>query len=156
MKATRQDICWMQVARDISTLSKDPSTKVGAVVIKPGINHPLSTGYNGMPIGVPDVPERWERPEKYNWFCHAEFNAVILPARRGTVPLEGSILYVTHMPCVNCMLAIVQSGLSTVYVDLSSPPSVKYEAERQKALEIAQAAGVRLYGLAGEEVYALY
>ena len=67
---------FMDVAKLVATWSKDTSTKVGAVVVGPD-KEIRSTGYNGLVRGVDDnIPERMERPTKYDFFEHAERNAV--------------------------------------------------------------------------------
>jgi len=104
---------FMEVAMLISTWSKDRSTKTGAVVI--GEDREIrSTGYNGFVRGVDDdVNERHERPTKYDFFEHAERNAIYNACLCG-VSLKGCILYATHPPCVNCARAIIQSGIKTI------------------------------------------
>ena len=73
----------------------------------------ISTGFNGLPRGVEDRPERLERPAKYDLVVHAEMNAIIQCARNGVSPI-GCVLYSSFFPCVNCAIAIVQSGVDTV------------------------------------------
>lgn len=94
------------------SLSKDPSTQVGAYIADV-LNRPVSGGYNGFPRLVKDTPERLHnRGAKYPRMVHAELNA-ILNARVG-VP-EGSSLYVWPLcPCAVCAGAIIQSGLTRV------------------------------------------
>lgn len=105
---------YLEIARATSTLSKDQSTKVGAVILGPS-QEVRSLGYNGAPRGcAADEDERGSiRPEKYFWFSHAELNAITNAARVGT-PLEGSVLIVTHFPCMDCARAIVQAGIKMV------------------------------------------
>ena len=100
---------YMRVAEAVAELSKDKSTKVGALILGPA-NEIRACGYNGAPRGCEaDEDERSERPEKYHWFSHAELNAITNAARVGT-PLEGNTLVVTHFPCMDCARAIVQAG----------------------------------------------
>lgn len=101
----------------VATRSKDPSTKVGCVLVGAG-SEILSTGYNSFPRGIQDdVPERLERPEKYQWIEHAERNAIYNAARSG-VSLFGCTVYVPWFPCMDCARAIVQVGaLTVVYLD---------------------------------------
>lgn len=106
---------YMRVAEAVAELSKDKSTKVGALILGPA-NEIRACGYNGAPRGCEaDEDERSERPEKYHWFSHAELNAITNAARVGT-PLEGSTLVVTHFPCMDCARAIVQAGIAVVAV----------------------------------------
>jgi dCMP deaminase len=104
---------FMKLAQHIATWSKDRSRKVGAVIIGPD-NEIRSTGYNGLPRGVgDDVEERHckETKEKYFWCAHAERNAVYNAARIG-VSLKGCRVYCTLYPCVDCVIALIQSGIS--------------------------------------------
>lgn len=103
----------MDVARLTSTRSKDRSTQVGAVIVKDRVL--LSSGYNGFPRGVnDDVEERHERPEKLDWVCHAEENAILNAARIGA-KTAGADMYVTFPPCVHCCKSIIQSDIKRVF-----------------------------------------
>lgn len=106
---------YLDIARSISKLSKDESTKVGAFILGPtGEGGPW--GYNGAPRGcrADEAGEnRSLRPEKYFWFEHAERNAIYNAARVG-YPVKGSSLVVTHFPCMDCARAIVQAGIVKV------------------------------------------
>ena len=95
----------------ISSKSKDPSTKVGAVIVNSG-NSIVSTGYNGFPIGVDDsIESRFERPEKYTWTCHAEENAIAFAARNG-ISTNGATLYCNRLPCcARCTRLAIQAGI---------------------------------------------
>ena len=116
---------FMEVAELVKTWSKDPSTKVGAVVVGPD-REIRSTGYNGLVRGVDDnKPERLERPTKYDCFEHAERNAVYNACLIGA-SLKGCVIYVTSMPCPDCARAIIQSGIKMVVthkvtIDENSP-----------------------------------
>ena len=86
---------FLDLAKHIAQWSKDPSTKVAAVAVSTA-NAVLTTGFNGPPRGVKDLPERFERPAKYVYTAHAEENLVAHAARQ---VLEGSTVYVTHCCC---------------------------------------------------------
>jgi dCMP deaminase len=103
---------FIKLAQHIASWSKDRTTKVGAVVIGAD-NEIRATGYNGIPRGVrDDVETRYskETKEKYLWFAHAERNAIYNAARVG-VPLKGCRIYSTLYPCVDCVIALIQSGI---------------------------------------------
>lgn len=106
---------YLEVAHAVSKLSKDKSTKVGAVILGKGSLEIRALGYNGAPRGCSaDEDSRSDsRPEKYFWMEHAERNAIFNAARIGT-PLAGSTLLVTHPPCMDCARAIVQAGIKHV------------------------------------------
>ena len=105
------DLRFLTMADLIATWSKDPSTKVGAVVVRPDRTI-CSLGYNGFPRGVDDKREFYEnRDTKLARIIHAEVNAV-LSARE---PLTGYTLYVSvSLPCSHCAAVIIQSGISRV------------------------------------------
>lgn len=112
---TYWDDRYLEIAGVVASWSKDSSTKVGCVVVGP-VRQILATGYNGFPRGVDDdVPERWERPEKYLWVEHAERNAIYNAARSG-ISLAGATMYVERHPCADCARGIIQSGISCVVV----------------------------------------
>ena len=93
--------------------SKDPNTKVAAIIIAQDSLQILSTGFNGLCRKIAETPERWARPLKYTWCCHAEMNAVANAARSG-VKIEGAICVVTMFPCVECCKILIQSGIATI------------------------------------------
>jgi dCMP deaminase len=103
------DTYFFKIAELVASKSKDPSTKVGCVIVGPDRSVRI-TGYNGPPPGVLDLPERFERPAKYLFTSHAECSAISLAARNG-VALNGCGLYVTHFPCNECAKMIIASGI---------------------------------------------
>lgn len=108
---TKWDARFIQLARTVAGWSKDPSTKVGAVVVRPD-NTVASLGFNGFPRGVEDSGERLnDRPLKHLLTVHAEANA-ILAAKE---PLHGCTIYVAELhPCAQCAAQIIQSGIVRV------------------------------------------
>ena len=114
-KMDKWDIRFMQLAREISTWSKDPSRKIGAVAI--GENRRiLSTGYNGFPASIEDDHFRLhDRNEKYKYVVHAEKNCIYNACHNG-ISLNGSSLYVWGLPiCSECAKGVIQVGISKVY-----------------------------------------
>lgn len=105
---------FMEMAELVSSKSKDPSSKVGCVVVTSD-KVVAATGYNGLPRGVEDRPERMERPAKYLWTSHAEENAVAQAARIGA-SLRGGTAFVTHHPCSRCARSLIQAGIVSVLV----------------------------------------
>ncbi|HEY0819774.1 MAG TPA: deaminase [Rhizobacter sp.] len=115
-------------AMHASTKSKDPSTKVGCVLVGRA-NNVLSTGFNGFPRGVGETmlrsvegkgtavldEARWTRPVKYKFVEHAERNAVYNAARHG-VALDGATAYLNYAPCpcTDCARALIQVGVVAV------------------------------------------
>ena len=104
----------MQMADVVSQRSKDPNTKVGAVLVCPERDR-VATGYNGFPAGLEETQERWD--DKYRYVVHAEMNA-ILNAR---CDLREWTLYTTMFPCCDCTKMLLQTGISRiVYRDTHS------------------------------------
>lgn len=101
---------FLEMAALVATWSKDPSTKVGAVITRG--KFVVSLGFNGHPAGIEDSVARLnDREVKYRTIIHAEMNA-ILSARQ---PVEDCTLYVVpFMPCSNCGAVIVQAGIQRV------------------------------------------
>ena len=112
------NIRFMQQAQLISTWSKDPSTRVGCIIVSPD-RFVLSEGYNGFPHGIADTYERLhDRALKYPRVVHAETNAIVNAGRNGA-KIDGGILFVTAPPCTNCAKMIVQAGIREIlYIDL--------------------------------------
>ena len=93
----------------VGSWSKDPSTQVGAVIVRPDRTI-ASVGYNGFPRGVQDVYTT--REDKLLRTVHAEANAILAAQE----PLRGYTLYVTPLhPCANCAALIIQSGIKQVH-----------------------------------------
>ncbi len=113
---------FLDLASHISGWSKDPSTKVGCVVV--GEDREIrSTGFNGFPRGIEDSMERLDDRElKYPLICHAEENAIMHAARIG-VSLKNSTAYVTWPPCSRCARSLIQAGVKeVVYPDAGEIP----------------------------------
>ena len=69
---------FLNLAKHVSSWSKDPSTKVGAVIADPETKIVVGMGYNGFPRFVDDTEERYnDRPTKYKFVVHAELNAIL-------------------------------------------------------------------------------
>ena len=110
---------YMEMASLVASWSRDPSTKCGAVIVRPN-NTIVSVGFNGFPRDVEDSDDRLNHREtKYKYVVHAELNA-ILNARE---PLTGySIDVHPFEPCSQCAAAIIQSGINTVYYPSGQTP----------------------------------
>lgn len=119
---------FLDVAKAVASWSKD-STKVGAVAVDDA-KRILETGFNGLPRGVEDLPERMERPAKYLWTGHAEENLVSHAARDR---LAGSTVLVTHLCCNACSRMLINAGVSVVIVGRgqTSMPKEQFEVATQ-------------------------
>ena len=115
------DARWLEIAGVVSTWSKDPSTKIGAIAVKD--KRLVSTGYNGFPRGIQDYDDRWNnREEKYKYVVHAEMNCIYNASFNG-VSLVESDFYVHGLPvCSDCAKGIIQVGVRTVYMPQQDIP----------------------------------
>lgn len=103
---------FFDVCKVTAKMSKDPSTKVGAVIVD-GQRRIVSVGFNGFARGCDDAEEFYlDRAKKYSRMMHAELGA-ILHAQRD---LSYCSLFVYPFPpCDRCAAAIIQSGIGRVY-----------------------------------------
>ena len=134
---------FLDLATHISTWSKDPSTKVGCVVV--GEDREIrSTGFNGFPRGIEDDEERLaDREQKYPLICHAEENAIMHAARTG-ISLKGNTAYVTWPPCSRCTRSLIQAGVSEVVypADINIPD--RWQDDFATASAMMEEAGVKV------------
>ncbi|MBO5974466.1 MAG: dCMP deaminase family protein [Paludibacteraceae bacterium] len=101
---------YMRMARIWAENSYCQRRKVGALLVKN--NMIISDGYNGTPSGFENVCEDANNVSK-PYVLHAEANAITKVARSNNSS-EGSTLYVTASPCVECAKLIIQSGIKRV------------------------------------------
>lgn len=102
---------FIDLAEHISTWSKDPSTKVGSVIVDDN-RRIVSVGYNGFSAGVDDSEERYNNREiKYEMIIHGEINAILFANK----DLKGCTIYTyPFMPCSRCASIVIQSGIKRV------------------------------------------
>lgn len=105
------DFRFLELAKLVSTWSKDPSTKTGSVIIRPDMSV-VSVGFNGFAKKMRDQKSFYEdRPTKYSRIIHCEINA-ILQAKQN---LEGCVLYTyPFLTCDRCSVHVIQSGITRV------------------------------------------
>ena len=128
--------------REIAAMSKDRKWKVGALALGADDDMDIrTTGYNGIPRKCNDnVMARNVKPEKDDWFEHAERNLIYNAARIG-VPLKGCTLMVTPLPpCVDCARAIIQVGIKRVIaISAIGEESRWYERAKKAQLMLIEA-----------------
>lgn len=121
--SARWDSYFLDLALLNARMSKDPSTRVGAVIVGPDLEI-RSTGFNGLPRGIADTPERLtDRETKLKLIVHAEMNAILNAARIG-VSTRGCTLYLAATddsglvwggpPCTRCTVETIQSGIASI------------------------------------------
>lgn len=108
---------FLDLAKHISTWSKDPSRQIGAVIVGED-NQILSVGYNGFPRGIKDDDRLQDRETKYSLIVHAEMNAIYNATYNG-IKLKDSTLYVTGLPvCSDCAKGVIQVGIKTIIMPM--------------------------------------
>ena len=114
-KQREWDEYFMKIAETVALKSKDPSSKLGCVIVDQN-KRVVSLGYNGMLQGADESKMTLkERPMKYYFAIHSEMNALIF-ARRD---LTGCTVYNRVATCENCLKYCLQAGIKRfVYKDL--------------------------------------
>lgn len=106
---------YLRVARLVALWSKDPSTKCGAVIVRPD-NTLSSVGFNGFARGMDDSPELYaDRSIKYPNILHSEWNSI----RSSQDPsLKGYTVYSWPIPpCNECTAALMQKKVGRVVAE---------------------------------------
>lgn len=136
------DDTFLALAKEAAKRSRDPSTKIGAVIVGPD-KEVRSLGYNGFPRGVrDDIEERFVRPLKYKLTEHSERNAIYNAARVG-IPLKGCTVYVPWIPCSDCARAIIQVGIVQVVTDNIEIPE-RWKEDFTVSLQMLEEAKVEI------------
>lgn len=101
---------FLDLAEHVASWSKDPRTKVGAVIVDEK-KRVVSLGYNGFPRGVLDFDSRYDdRDIKHLFVAHAERNAL----DNAPLMVDRCTLYVSLLPCNECAKSIIQKGIIKV------------------------------------------
>lgn len=129
---------FMELARMVATWSKDPSTKVGAVITEGKLV--VGLGYNGFPADVDDDPELLnDREQRLLRTIHAEDNALAMANGRG-----GSI-YVTMHPCAACAARIVRhGGIGSVFCPAPGEELARWSKDFDAAMDMFRQAGLEV------------
>lgn len=118
------DLRFIELAKHVSTWSKDKSTKVGAVIVNSD-NNPISIGFNGFPAKVDENNERIEKREiKYAFTVHGEANSIANAAKNGQ-KTKDCVMYITFFPCCDCAGLIVNAGIKKIVCE--NPPDFNHE-----------------------------
>ena len=145
---------FMGIALLSSKRSKDPSTKVGAVIVTPD-NRIVGVGWNGMPKAKPGWDNDWSLPwskdskdpleNKYMYVVHAEPNAIFHSSEN----VRGCTMYLTWFPCSDCAKAIAQSGIKKL-VYLEENATERYKTSMEGAKKIFLVCGVECEKYSGD------
>ena len=132
---------YLDLAKVVSGWSKDPSTKCGAVIVRPD-NRIVSLGYNGFPMGVEDDWRLDDRTLKYEIIAHAEMNALISAAQS----VVGCTLYTYPLlSCSRCASLMIQAGIHRNIAPRFDEPRWAENIELSKSLYLE--AGVEVVEL---------
>lgn len=109
------DKYFMNIAEAVAEKSKDPSSKMGCVVVDKN-KRVVSLGYNGMIQGSDESKMTLsERPMKYYFAIHSEMNAVLFAHQ----DLTGCTIYNRVATCENCLKYCLQAGIKRfIYKEL--------------------------------------
>ena len=109
------DEYFMKIAETVAVKSKDPSSKMGCVIVDQN-KRVVSLGYNGMIQGADESKMTLsERPMKYYFAIHSEMNALIFAKR----DLTDCTVYNRVATCENCLKYCLQAGIKRfVYKEL--------------------------------------
>lgn len=143
MTMNKWDQHFLEMAKLVSTMSKDPSTKTGAVITGANDKRVVSTGYNGFPADMQDKPELYmSREEKYSRIVHCEMNALIYAQR----DLHGCTLYTwPFMSCDRCVVHMLQAGITRfVAPKATAAPEERWGEAFKKTRKYIQECGCEL------------
>ena len=132
---------FLKLARLVSTWSKDPSTKTGAVIVRPDKTI-VSLGFNGFPQSMPDDLALYNnRDEKYSRIIHCEINALIFAKEK----LDKYILYTYPLAsCDRCAVQMLQAGIKMfVFPKLPEKLKERWDEPVKKTKKYLYEAGAR-------------
>lgn len=134
------DLFQLRLARQYSTMSKDPSTKVGAVVCDSDSKHVFGLGYNGFPSYIEDSHEFLNtREKKLQYMDHAETNAI----NKAWGKVHGSTIVVyPFISCIKCAGSVIEEGISRV-VTLDYTPE-RWKSEFEESERMLKEAGIEV------------
>jgi dCMP deaminase len=147
----RRDRHFLELALKHSDLSRDPETRVGAIIVGPD-GEVRSMGYNRFPAGIAETPERLNNREvKLSLMVHAELVAIVNAARVG-IALQGCTLYFAQtddsglvwggVPCTRCTDHILMSGVAEVISYPTKPAPSKWHGDWKVARSLFREAGL--------------
>lgn len=127
------------IAKVVSQRSHDIHTQHGCVITDKQ-HRILGVGYNGFPKGMNDTILPTDRPEKYKWMIHAERNAL----SNCVIRPDNGIAYVTGQCCNDCVMALWQEGIQTVYMANSHGTKLFDEKEKKQFDMFVEQTGIKI------------
>lgn len=142
-RSTKWDHRLLDLAKHVAAWSKDPSTKVGAILVDDQ-NIVVGMGYNGFARGVFDSAARYnDRTEKYAYIVHAEVNAILAAGHRA----RGASLYVwpsfgVPNVCQDCAKFAIQAGVYEIVGGVPEEDNSRWAESLARARQMLVEAGV--------------
>ena len=132
---------YLGLAEYIAGWSKDPSTKTGAVIVRPN-NTVVSIGFNGFPRGITDDERLNNRELKYELILHCEINALVTASR----DVSGCTLYTwPFLSCSRCASVMIQAGIKKIVAPVNM--NTRWAANLELSRELFAEAGVEVVEL---------
>jgi dCMP deaminase len=139
---------FIDMAELVGSWSKDPSTRVGAVIVD-NKQRIVSTGFNGFPRGVQDRVDVG-RETKLARTIHAEANAILFAGRQ----LDGCTIFVTQPPCSNCAALIIQAGIKRVVTAKPDDAFMeRWNASIMESWQMFREAGIEVFMSHGDAIW---
>ena len=136
MTQEQADKYYIKVAQLCANNSYAINLKVGAIIVKD--RQIMSDGFNGTPCGFEnkcEVKSLDGSLHTLSYVIHAESNAILKCAKYGR-PTNGSTLYITHSPCIECAKLIIQAGIiRVVYLE---------DYRKSEGIELLKRAGINV------------
>lgn len=137
MTPTNWDDRFRKLAEHVASWSKDPSTKVGAVLTDG--KYVLSIGYNGFPIDIEDSEQNLQDREfKLGHILHAEINAINTYVKQtGRDPMNATLYTWPHPPCYECAIVLINRCIGRIICPNEFPDrwAKNYKAAQARFLE---------------------
>lgn len=141
MISEKWDCRFIRLAKEVSIWSKDPSTKIGCVIVDNN-RKLIGTGYNGFPQGISDDERLCEKHLKLPLIIHAEMNALLNCLDSGT-SVKNAHMYIFGLPpCSECTKHIIQSGIKRVVYCVREKDRKVWEERSKLSLEMIIEAGL--------------
>ena len=136
MNQEQSDKYYIKVAQLCAKNSYAIKLQVGAIIVKD--NQIISDGFNGTPCGFENKCEIKNIDGSLHtlpYVLHAESNAILKCAKYGR-PTNGSTLYITHSPCIECAKLIIQAGIiRVIYLE---------DYKKSEGLELLKRVGIKV------------
>ena len=142
-KQERWDARFLELSKHVSTWSKDPSSKVGAVLIRDS-NLVAMTAFNGFPNAILDDERLENRDIKYQIIVHAEENLIANSSKSGVSTLNAKVA-VSMFPCSRCARLLISAGIKEIITQLPTGEFLdRWEVEIELSKKLIKEAGIKL------------